>query len=384
MHRLLATLLVILAGCASTADTSSGFAVAIDSTGAYPVIRSTGTPPAWSSTLLTTVGSVEGGPSEFGRVRSVLLGRNGSLYVADPSYKRLSVFDSLGAFHAQWGRDGGGPGEYRDPYSVAWLHDSLALLDPGNARIGLYAPDGTWLRSWPAQRLTGDQSIRLYRSPPDAFWVYAFRPTANGSEGLFVRYTSEGAADTLLAPRPAPGLIQAAMCNRPDGALSFFQAPFSASMHLLPTPRGERVVAMSTAYRIAFLGAAGDTLRVIERAVEPAPVSDEEWEAGLASWRKFRTDWPTAACDRTSFDRVTAKPVLDRLLFDDEGRLWVEVLTASGRQYDVHDPDGRLIATVTGLPPAGSIEPSVVAGRIALVVPDTSGVAFVQVHRIGR
>jgi len=58
------------------------------------------------------------------------------------------------------------------------------------------------------------------------------------------------------------------------------------------------------------------------------------------------------------------------------------VFTATGQQYDVYDPKGSLVGTVNGLPPSSGIEPSVAAGRIALVVRDSLDEQVVHVFRI--
>lgn len=157
--------MLLMASCRSAPDQADGLRVTIDTTRSYPVTQSLGNAPIWSANLVYTLGGSEG-PTEFGSIRSVLLSGDQSLYVADPSYVAVSVFDSTGRFVRQLGREGSGPGEYRDPYSLAWLGRGLALLDPGNSRIGLYEPSGGWATSWNVPRVSGGQFIRLYRTPP--------------------------------------------------------------------------------------------------------------------------------------------------------------------------------------------------------------------------
>lgn len=304
----LAVAICALAACAPAGDSANNIRVTIDSAGPYRVIRSAGEAERWHASLLATVGADSA--TEFGTVRSVLLDSLGALYVVDPSFVQLSVFDPQGALRNRLGQRGAGPGEYTRPYSIAWLHDSLVLLDPGNSRITVYGRDGVWARQWVAERITGDQTIRLYRTPPAGFWVYGTRPTAEGLEGLFIRYTSAGPTDTVPSFRSPEAVGKGAVCHRPDGAISFFSPPFGPVQYLTPTAAGERLVALSTAYRIAVLGRADDTLRAIERTVTPAPLTDAEWNAELEEFLAFRREWPTAHCDRTSFDRPATKPVL--------------------------------------------------------------------------
>lgn len=47
------------------------------------------------------------------------------------------------------GREGGGPGEYKQPDGLTVLPDGRVLVrDPGNARITVYSPMGDFLEDW--------------------------------------------------------------------------------------------------------------------------------------------------------------------------------------------------------------------------------------------
>lgn len=353
--------ILLLVACNAAPEQDNGLRVTIDSTGRYPIVRSLGDGPTQSASLIAVVGA-SGGPHEFGSIRSVLLSEEGALYVADPSYLAVSVFDSTGRFVRQLGRDGAGPGEYRDPYSLAWLGQRLALLDPGNARIGLYETPSDWVSSRSVQPISGGQFIRLYRTPP-TFWSYAVRTTAVGSEGVFVHHTLAGPTDSVPLLRPATGSSTGRLCNRPDGGISFFSPPFGPVLLQIPTPEGFRALARTTLYRIALLNPQGDTVRVIERDVPLVAVSDAEWAEANADWVSFRAEWPTAACNLGEFPRPAYKPPVVFFFYDDVGRLWVELSTTDAPRYDVFDRNGRLAVTVVGLPQTGGVDPSVAGER---------------------
>jgi hypothetical protein len=373
-------MLVLGGACRASDAIPAALRVTIDSSGAYPIVRSLGVAPRWTAAQVLVLGA-PGGPTEFGSVRSVLLDQAGSLYVVDPSRRTLSLFDSTGRFVRQLGRDGAGPGEYRNPYSVAWVDGQLALLDPGNSRLGLYDSTGRWKRSWPASGIAGDQVIRLYRTPP-TLWAYGFRPSGAQMAAIFIRHTAVGPGDTLPFILPAWGLASGRQCERPDKAINFFAAPFGAALLQIPTPSGTRALALSTAYRIAFLDSTGDTVRAIEREIPPTPVSNAEWEEANAVWLKFRRDWPTATCDGRDFSRPAAKPPLAWLFYDDRGRLWVETVTPDGPRYDVFAESGALLGSVTGLPASVGIDPSVARQRVAIVGKDSADTPIVRVFRL--
>ena len=384
MRRCLSVL--VLAAWSGACDPSNqdvrGGATTVDSTGAYPVARVTGDGSTWTVERVAVVGVGPDGGSEFGSVRSVLLDARGFLYVLDPSNVQLSAYDETGAFRQSLGRRGAGPGEYRSPYSIAGLGDSIAVFDPSLSRISLLGPDGAWLREWPTPHNTGPQTVRLYRTPPASFWAYATIFRRGGLERVFVRYESSGPTDTLPIPHSSVSAGTAITCNSPDRSFSFYPQPFGATPIAVPTPGGERAVAVSTAYRISFLGRTGDTLRALERDVLPARLSNADWALATAEWQSFRSKLPGAHCTKDGFERPAVRPLLGMIFFDDRQQMWVEVFTEGGQQYDVYDSAGTLLGTVNGLPATSGIEPSVAVGRIALVVPDSLGEQVVHVFRI--
>ena len=368
--------------CGSSSPDSRAVATTVDSAGAFPVTKLTGDGAAWIAERVAVVGAGPDGGSEFGSVRSVLLDARGFLYVLDPSNVQVSVYDETGAFRQHLGRKGAGPGEYRSPYSIALLGDSIALSDPSLSRISLIGPDGAWLREWPTPPNTGPQAVRLYRTPPESFWAYATIFARSGPERVFIRYEASGPTDTLPIPKSSVTAGTGITCNSPNRSISFYSQPFGATPIAVPTPEGERAVAVSSAYRISFLGRSGDTLRALERDVTAPRLSDAEWAEATEKWQAFRRKLPAAHCTKDGFERPPVRPLLGMIFFDDEQRMWVEVFTATGQQYDVYDPKGSLVGTVNGLPPSSGIEPSVAAGRIALVVQDSLDEQVVHVFRI--
>lgn len=374
--------LSVLVACRPTDSARTSFHVSIDSSGSYPIIESIGDAPVWNATLLHEIGAT-GSAFEFGTIRSVLLDRRGQVYVVDPSNRTIPVFDSMGVFLRQVGRDGSGPGEYRTPYSIAWLDDQLALLDPGNGRIGLFDSAGAWVTSWPAPLITGGNVVRLHRTPP-LFWSLALRSREGRSAPVFVRYSQAGPVDTMAVVQVAPTETRPRMCARPDGAMSYFATPFGASFIAIPTPAGAQAVALTSRYQVTFVDAEGDTLRVLERSVAPTPITDAEWDSANGEWNRFRREWPTADCDRGDFARPAVKPPVVSMFHDEVGRLWVELVTPDGPRYEVFDAEGRLEATVVGLPPSGGIDPGVAGNRIAIPGLDSLGTPIVRVYRVSR
>lgn len=371
-----------LAACAGGDRVPSAASNTVDTTGAYPVFHARTPVAQWRAELEVELGASEDGGSEFGGVRSVALGPNGVVAVLDHRTPQIVAFSKDGARVASWGRSGAGPGEYRWPYSIAYLGDSLVLFDPGLSRITLYDHERRWLREWPTPRNTGGAPVRLYQNPPTTAWVFATRAVSTGLERVFVRYDASGTTDTLPIPSYTFPPSESANCNSPDGSISFYSAPFSPSLLSTPLQNGERAVAITTSYRLAFLSRSGDTLRTIERALTPAAVTDSLWAAETSEWTEFRRKIPTAHCSRESFTRPAHTPLVYALFSDEDGHLWVEARGSDGVVYDVFRTDGTFVATVSGLPASSDVVPSVLNGRIAIVVADALGEQRVRVYRI--
>jgi len=368
-------------GCGGARGGDSELHVEVDSSRGIPIVRSSGVAPEWRTEIIAAIGVDETGELEFGSVRSVLLSRLGRLFVADLSLTRVSEFDSLGSFVRHIGRKGSGPGEYLSPYSIATFHDSIALFDPYGSRISLFDVSGKWARQWTVAMNTGGQAVRLYRAPPDEFWAYATRINSSGVERVFVRYVGDGPRDTVSAHATAAVRPSGVTCVVPRG-ISFYPDPFGGRSMAVPLPSGEVALATSTEYRIAILAPSGDTTRIIERPVEPARVSDEDWQAEEALWREWRDRIVDEKCDRDQLRRPARHPIIEWLVLDDQSRLWVATRTTAGRVYDVFDTSGALAATVAGLPPVGGVDPSIAGDRIALVVEDSIGRETIRVYHI--
>ncbi len=232
-----------------------------------------------------------------------------------------------------------------------------------NRFIQIYGPSGTWVRAWRSSVGTGPQTIRLYRTSTSAFWSYLDYIAADGVRSVFIRYTSDGPLDTIPARIPLVPPFKGALCRVANGGIAFYGVPFGPAAFAVPLGDGRQAVALNSDYRIVVLGRArGDTALVIEREQSPAIVSDDEWEAEMVKFRTWRRQLAQPDCLRDVIERPETKPPLGWMVTDDEGRLWVEVVVAGGRRYDVYDPAGTLHVSVTGLPPTGGIDPSIVAG----------------------
>ena len=87
-----------------------------------------------------SIGEVAGEePYVFGRVRSLAVRPDGELLVLDAQVPVIRRYGPDGVHRGDLGREGAGPGEYRQPETVDVLPDGrIVVRDPGNNRIAVW------------------------------------------------------------------------------------------------------------------------------------------------------------------------------------------------------------------------------------------------------
>ncbi|MFN2316793.1 MAG: hypothetical protein ABR551_02950 [Gemmatimonadales bacterium] len=371
---------LVMIGCGGSADSPSALTTTRDSTGGILRIRHVGEAPVWTPVEVMTIGSVDEGPNSFARIRSILLGHDGGVLVADAGNKVVREFGPDGAYRRDIGRDGAGPAEYREPYSLAWIGDTLALLDPSNARVGLFQRDGSWAGQWRSPVITGPSHVRLYPSGEGGLYLIGFSQRGR----LFIGHGPAGPTDTLSDLPPREGITTFIRCDWPNNAgMRFYEVPFAPGRLQIPGPGNAFLVANTERYQIFSVTPAGDTLRVLEREVgPPVPITDAEWDERTAEWRKDRAEDATLQCPVSSIPRPGSKPALDDWFLADDGTLWVDRWTVSGRVTEVFSPNGDLLGAFPAIERNRNVVPSARGNRLAVVVNDEDGIPFVKVFEL--
>ena len=381
--RFLAILSLFLAGACARGERARS-SVSIDTVAGVVHVRNSGEVAEWRLEPLVTIGTQDG-PASFGQVRAIIADEDGQIYVADSKASEIRVFDERGAHARTIGRRGAGPAEFEILYSIGWIGDTIAVLDPGNARIGLMSRTGDWLGQLRHDRLTGSR-LYLYQLGDSLYWNGARRggdgPTL---ESVFLRY-SEGKLDTIPAPKPAPSPSPTSIvCPHPTGGgISFFSNPYASRPASVPAPGGRFAAVPSTSYAVAILDAAGDTVRVVEKAYDPVPITDAEWDEATAPYRDWMSKAPGAKCNPVEFTRPASKTAIGGVFHDDGGRMWVEAVAPNGFTFDVFDRDGRQVASMAAPERQRSVPPAFRGDRVYLVVADSLDVQSVAVFGIRR
>jgi hypothetical protein len=379
---LLALALVASACSGDPGTPPTALEVTVDTVAGVERVQSAGEAPRWHLELEARIGGGDDGPQAFGRIRSLAAGPDGSVYVADNLAQEIRVFASDGTHLRTFGGAGQGPGEFRELYALAWLDGDLAAFDPGNGRIAVLSPDGTWKVAIPASPMTGPPStIRLHPLGDDGF--YAPVMAAGATSLLHARYTASGTRDTIGLPRPPQGAQSGLRCQRTDGGITGIVLPDGPTMVFgFPPPGGTMASTWTADYRVAFANAAGDTVRLVTRDLAPVPYSDELWAEATEPYERLMEDYPGSQCEPREPVRPESRAPLRHILFDEGGRMWVEAAAESGFTWEVFGPGGPLLGAAPAPPRAPGVPPVVRGDRLYQVEADALGVQSVAVYRL--
>jgi hypothetical protein len=321
----------------------------------------------WTLTDAVIIGSQsETGTTLFGQVADIALDRSGRVYVLDRMAAEIQVFGPDGSYIRTIGRAGHGPGEFAIATGMRFdPRDRLWVLNAGNQRYSVFDTNGALVREFP-RRTTA--MVLEWRdgvfSPVGDLYDDLLFPTESGWHPGCVRYDTITTqfVDTL----PCPVL--------PEGT------PFGWG-RIVPTPRGWWV-GVAGDYRLWELTRAGDTVRVIERAYQPAGLSRPERDSIRDAMSRLRQRAGGAA----GLPVPEQRRVFDVFIVDDLGYLWVQRSRARGDRttiFDVFDSDGRYLGSVTTPYVVEPRPPAAIRGdRMAFVTTDEVGAQSVVTARI--
>ncbi len=334
---------LLATACGSTGDDSSDmprWTAAIDTIADTVVVR-TVSGQVWESdrTLVSEVGIgvLEGEEQyQFGNLRAIAVDAEGLMYAYDAHVPVLRVYSPDGNWLRDVGREGEGPGEYKQPDSgLAILPDGrVALRDPGNGRITLYSADGEYDGFY---RIAGsfNTSAPLIADTAGALLTYIVTNLGTSvfewKSGL-ARYVADGAVDTLTMPDL--GYEEAQVSAEREGSSSISGVPFAPEQVTAYSPFGYFLIGISEGYSFDLLRPEG-VLR-IRRAYDPVPVDGGEAEAERERMTaNFRRNYPGWKWNGPPIPPV--KPAYDGFYPSEDGRIWVHVPAPSERYMDAEE-----------------------------------------------
>ncbi len=349
-------------------------------------------------------------PAQFTQIRGVVERPDGTVLVADRLAEAVVIADFTTGRTRAVGRAGGGPAEYRLPSAlVPYAGDSVLLVDEGNNRLALIAPDGAIRRTFAAVTpgigaglfpRAVDQAGRYYAVVPrwvrfgqglelDSLPLIRYQPSARRSEQV-----------TWIHPAPEPG--DPPHRDRPRFPITVF----GASDAWAAGPDGRVAVVRARDYHVEWIDASG--VRTVGPAVAwtPLPVTREDqldairtllMNSGVGG--KGSGDRPPGGLEATPADMLADKAVAEmadntafaktKPAFTDaaprigsDGMLWIE---RSGRlaapsRWDLFDRSGRLVFTAEL--PKGRRLAGLGRGTVYLIAVDADGNETLERYRM--
>lgn len=341
---------LVLSGCGGDAAGSAGWGGTVDTLeGGAPVVSNPAdgfwdSASAWRVTEEVRIGSLEGdGPDVFGSVAGLAVDDLGRTHVLDRQAREVRVFGPDGAHVRTFGREGEGPGELGDPIGlVRGPEGRMWVVDPSNNRYSVFDTAGTFVTSH--RRQLGGYAVPWSGGFDDRGRLLE-ATVASGEDGvrrIFVRFdTAFSTADTLESPPHEGESFELETENSYMAAT----VPFTGGRVTTLDPGGTVWTGVNEDYAFARVSLAGDTMRVVRKDFEPAPVTHEDRDEALE-----RLDWFRSQGGEVDPSRIPdTKPAYRWLAASPSGHLWVAPVVEEadvGSVLDIFDPEGRYLGRV--------------------------------------
>jgi len=344
---LLAILLVLLPATAALAW--DGEVVTADG---QTSVRNPDQPLAGEATLtleeLWTLGD-EDSDVLLGIVSELIAGPDGNVYVLDSQLSEIQVIGPGGEWLATIGREGEGPGEFRNAADMFWAPGGqIGVLQSWPGKIVMLTPDGLPGDSYalPYKKGGNMQSASRGMGQEGRIVLSGSAWTRQEGEQRQLSYLKafDAAGDEVASFHEAAQPMNFGNWTFAEPDFVDFQRRWAAA------PDGRVAAALDfDAHRIHVLDADGTLDRIIERpGHQLVERTAEEREVAQTIYDRI-TRWNPGS----SFEIADTHQAIERLHFGADGSLWVQSArdvyrAPEGRftSFDVHDTEGRWVQRV--------------------------------------
>lgn len=280
----------------------------------------------------------------FGRVGQVLSDKSGEIYLLDTQLSEIVVLSASGQYLRTIGREGEGPGEFRDANGMyLGKGDILGIVRVFPGKIVQLSTDNTPAGSFPlpTEDGAGFQLVYRGRATEDHVVISGAKQKTEGGKRIQTSYLKayDYKGNELAHYHDESHETQ-------YGGMKFEEQTFSDfSRRWTMAPDG-RVAAVLDfdAYRIHIWNADGTLDRVIERPAYTPLVRTAEQKERIQKLYDGITSWNPGSTFRVSETHLT----VTRVVFRDDGSLWVMSSRGAWKRgegvfatYDVYDTEGR-------------------------------------------
>lgn len=348
---------LLLAACARSDATAGVFAVN-DSAGVEIAVSSS---PAWATAptrqwliaetpVVDLTQSGDGPLHEFYRVQDALIRSDGSIVVANSGSSEVRLYSSMGQATGSVGREGEGPGEYRQISRLIKLPgDSIGVFS-WPMRLTILAPDLTFVRTHalgeraqsPRPLQSGDLvDLEVYPSVVE----YEGANQLIREPAAVVRRSREGVIKDTVWEGPGYEEYMYSSGKRHGAARPLFgRGPAFAT-------RGDRTL-IGTSDRMEYreFDVTGALKRVVRVAGYDLSVDQEAEDAERAA---YLGDDPSPFLRQlvAQLPRPEGRPAYSEFIVDSEGYLWAGAYQSrrnytEARAWEVFSPSGQWMGTL--------------------------------------
>lgn len=342
---------------------------------------------------LVEIGALEGAEAEqLYRVRDATRLADGRIAIVNSGSQEVRVFDATGAHLRSWGGDGEGPGEFRDPTSIApWPGDSLAVWDRRLRRLDVRPTSGEPGRTVTYPSL-GEVATPVFSHLLDdgTMVVSAIRILDGELENGLSRLP------IVAAVVDGDGELVHSLGEHAGGEVYIRVRGESVDILAVPVARNivmggagaESLIAQTDRFELKFWDAEGRLTRVV-RVAEPARPLPAGERARLIDSQVDQAPEPMRPRIRTMLEEIAMPdtlPAYTDVVRDATGHHWVRVFRlpyeTGSAGWIVLDEAGQVVGRIE-LPPALDVY-EIGADYILARATDELGVERVQLWALDR
>lgn len=331
----------------------------------------------------------EGSEGELSSAFNLVADAAGNVFVMQQQPVHIKVFGPDGRWLRNIGREGDGPGEFRNGM-LGIVGDTLFVQDPNNQRLTTFRTDGTFLAThqsqccWFTSRLPvlADGRAMIMGPPPPGIEVRG---------AYYLTHMDGRVTDTLLMPAEQPGeegdYWEVTRRSGQNVSISRINVPLRASEVMAVRPDGRIVRGRTDSYRLVIGTDLSDSTRVFAATAPTLSVTDVQRDSAYnATLERQRDDWRDAFAEVAKLSDIPSTwPVFTAITVDPANRTWVALPGDRGgfSRLQVFSPDGVLLGDVP-MPAngAGIFNGFWTGDRIYVGGEDDLGLPIIRVFRL--
>jgi hypothetical protein len=282
-----------------------------------------------------SVGQGDDPDQSFAEVSAFVVDDGGNILALDFKDRKVKVYDRTGKFLRVVGKPGQGPGELGLPAGIQLTPDqNLLIEDAGNRALSFFRTSGEFIRSVSVADKLGLVNVTL-----DPQGGYVARQMGLDGEKLFFEIKK---FDPSLKPVFSIDKMDFAV----PGSGRKINVMDLISVYQVDA-EGNIFYGRNSEYLIKVLGPDGKHIRSIRKEYDPVKVTQEDIDEMLNRMSGLQT----GVNFKEMFEFPAHFPPFQYFILDEKGGLYVRTWKkgpAKGEfDYDVFDPEGRLISQFT-------------------------------------